>query len=46
VLFKGLLAIPHFVVLLLLWIGFMVSTVVAAFFTTAAHAGSSTSGPR
>jgi uncharacterized protein DUF4389 len=30
-LFKWLLAIPHFVVLLFLWIGFLVSTVIAGF---------------
>ena len=30
-LFKWLLAIPHFVVLFFLWIGFVVSTVVAGF---------------
>ena len=30
-LFKWLLAIPHFVVLFVLWIGFALSTVVAGF---------------
>ncbi|HEX5799807.1 MAG TPA: hypothetical protein VFY02_06855, partial [Gaiellaceae bacterium] len=30
-LFKWLLAIPHFIVLLFLWIGFVASTVVAGF---------------